>query len=268
VTALRRLTWPLFRPYFFYALDRIAETDRSAAPPSEAGTESTARGDAISPAGHTSYAQSGEDMILDFVLERLGVKGEEIRYVDIGAATPDWHNNTYLLYRKGGSGVLVEADPQYLERYSALRSRDEVVSAAAVPARLREKGSIEFHLGQDAGWSSVHRDHLDLAERLGKGGVRKTIVAQTRTINEILDAFAGRTLHVLSIDAEGIDAELVSEVDFSRVRPWLLVIEEAHGDGGALRALLSGCGYEPYASTYINAIYIERAALDTLKARF
>lgn len=257
VGAVRRILFPFVRPWFFYVLDRIAEARAGAPGPPPAGH-----------AGRPSYAQSGEDLILEFVLDRLEVPWEQVAYVDIGAAVPDGHNNTYLLYRRGGRGLLVEADPKYVGQYAAVRPEDRVLSAAVVPQRMRAKGSIEFHLAHDAGWSSVNRDHLALAEQLGKGGVRETIVAPTRTINEVLADCAGRPLHVLSIDAEGIDAELVAELDFGRVRPWLLVIEMSHGDGGALRSLLDERGYEHYASTYINSVFLDRGVLEKLKSRF
>ena len=53
-----------------------------------------------------SFAQSGEDVIVRQLLEELGVK--KPTYLDIGARYPVRMNNTFLLYRSGGRGVLVE----------------------------------------------------------------------------------------------------------------------------------------------------------------
>jgi len=250
VRFLRRLTWPLFRPHFHYVLDRLAEDDARRA----------------SGGAAPSYAQCGEDRILAFVLERLGLSGPEIAYADIGAATPDAHNNTYLLYRQGARGLLVEADPAYGEAYRNLRPGDEVLPAAVVPERLRGTGTIEFHLSGDRGWNSVLREHVDEAERRGKGEARGAVAVPARTINEALASFRGRPLHVLSIDAEGVDAELVAELDLSAVRPWIVVVEDA--GAGRLDGVLRGRGYEPYASTYVNAIYLDRPVLERLKERF
>ncbi|MBZ0268350.1 FkbM family methyltransferase [bacterium] len=258
VTAVRRLTWPIVRPYFLFVLDRLEEV--------RAGSAS---GSAVPVGGghaRPSYSQSGEDLIIEFVLERLEVSPAVTRYADVGAATPDGHNNTYLLYTKGARGLLVEADPAYRDVYAEVRPGDEVLSAAVVPERLRGGGSIEFHLAGDRGWNSVLREHVEEAERRGKGGVVRTLTAPTRTINEALARFEGAELHVLSIDVEGVDHELVGELDFARVRPWIVVVEDA--GRGELDGILTDRGYVRYAGTYINAIYLDRPVLDRLVTRF
>src|ERR1700744_4804297 len=53
-----------------------------------------------------SYAQNGEDIVVARMLDLLGIP--KPRYLDIGAHHPSINNNTYLLYKAGGRGVLVE----------------------------------------------------------------------------------------------------------------------------------------------------------------
>ena len=48
-----------------------------------------------------SYAQSGEDLILDGICDFLKI--EKPTYLDIGAADPIDGNNSYLFYKKGAS---------------------------------------------------------------------------------------------------------------------------------------------------------------------
>ena len=57
---------------------------------------------------YNTYSQAGEDSVLSFLFadKKLG----KVSYLDIGTNTPDSCNNTYLLYKKGNSGVCVEAD--------------------------------------------------------------------------------------------------------------------------------------------------------------
>src|SRR4051794_18414209 len=53
-----------------------------------------------------SFAQQGEDLVVDSLFGALKVA--KPTYLDIGAYEPIRSNNTYLFYRQGGRGVLVE----------------------------------------------------------------------------------------------------------------------------------------------------------------
>ena len=55
---------------------------------------------------HLSYAQNGEDLVVESLFRVLGIDAPT--YVDVGAYEPLVCNNTYFFYRKGGHGVLVE----------------------------------------------------------------------------------------------------------------------------------------------------------------
>jgi FkbM family methyltransferase len=212
-----------------------------------------------------SWSQCGEDRIIVFLLQAIGAP-EAIRYLDIGAADPSGHSNTYLFYRRGGSGLLVEADPSYGPAYAAQRPRDLVEHAAVVPAaEMPQDGQIAFHLAGDRGWNSIYAEHVAEAERLGKGSPRQVVSVPATTIGAILDRhFAHDALHLLSIDIEGVDNVAIREIDFTRHQPWVLVVETM---GNAdLDAFLGGHGYALYGSTHVNRIYVRRDLLD--RARF
>ena len=56
--------------------------------------------------GEFSFAQSGEDLIANFIFKYLDIP--KITYLDVGAWDPVEVNNTYYFYRRGFRGVLVE----------------------------------------------------------------------------------------------------------------------------------------------------------------
>jgi FkbM family methyltransferase len=212
--------------------------------------------------GHRSFSQCGEDRIVAYIFERLGVPGVDIRYLDIGAAIATAHNNTYLFYLSGGSGVLLEADPKYEEEYQEIRPRDQFGQYAVVPEKLSDTGSIEFHLASDQGWSSVDLEHVKMAEKLGKGGIRETITVPTITIGALLEKyFKNETLHILSIDIEGIDNEVVRDIDFDVFRPRTIIMENPDE---LTTELLISKSYQAYASTYINQIFVAQEIYEEL----
>src|SRR5262245_33383940 len=74
-----------------------------------------------------SYSQSGEDLIVSFLFQyTLGIS--KPTYIDIGAAHPTRFNNTYLFYRRGASGVLVEPNVTLIPALTSTRPRDTVLN--------------------------------------------------------------------------------------------------------------------------------------------
>ena len=211
----------------------------------------------MSSAAEPTYSQSGEDRILHALFSYFSDQ-TALSYYDIGAAFPVGHNNTYLTYTMGGQGVLVEADPAYAHDYSAVRPRDAYVSAAIVPERLRAGGTVTFHILPDRGWSTASDEHLASAAAQGKGSPDRTIVVPCLTINELLESHSvGRALDFISIDIEGFDKEVLAELDTDRFEPKAILAENSGGIP-VHRDVMEAKGYEMYAFTFINSLYIKR----------
>ena len=69
-----------------------------------------------------SYAQTGEDIIVDFLIGAKKIK--EFTYLDIGANHPVKFNNTYKFYDAGYRGVCIEPDPYVYAVLSKKRPED------------------------------------------------------------------------------------------------------------------------------------------------
>jgi hypothetical protein len=218
-----------------------------------------------------SYAQAGEDRIIYFLFEMLG-SVRDLRYADLGAAFPTGHNNTYLFYTLGGSGVLVEADPAYGPAYQEVRPRDRVEQAAIVPTRLRKQApTVEFHAMQNPGWSTVLMEHVQVATSLGKGPVRQTLAVPCMTINDLLGKhFPDGQLDILSMDLEGVDSEVLGELDLVRFRPKVIVVERPDTVttdrlGIHLGEPLCPNGYQLFGSTFVNLIFVDSNCLTSIR---
>lgn len=86
------------------------------------------------------YTADGADReALTVLAERFGLEGPQVRYFDIGANHYLRGSNSYLSYRRGGRGVLMEADPILCENLRKKRPEDQVLTAAIVD-RLPEIG--------------------------------------------------------------------------------------------------------------------------------
>src|SRR5690349_1011948 len=83
-----------------------------------------------------TWSQCGEDVIVDFVLQIFGV--QKPRYLDIGAYHPTKLSNTYGMYRRGCSGVLIEPNPVLYEAIRRKRPRDTVLNCGVGITAERE----------------------------------------------------------------------------------------------------------------------------------
>lgn len=206
----------------------------------------------IAPHGNVSYAQAGEDLVLDFLSDYRAAGC----YVDVGCNHPLLGSNTYRLYRKGWSGICIDAAAKFAPLYRARRPRDRFVRAA-VSDTERE---VTFHHFASDELSSIGGERL--ADLNGYDQVR-TEVMRTRTVASILDECAAPTeFDVLSVDVEGHDEQALRSVELGRYRPRVILTELNGTDldigrvaDHPVSALLAGFGYRPVAVHWGNVFY-------------
>ena len=209
------------------------------------------------PSPSKSFAQCGEDLILRHLFLRLGTRHPS--YVDIGAHDPYHFSNTYLFYRDGACGVLVEPNAPLARRLQRARPRDVCICAGIAP----EPGSLTLYVMSSPTLSTFSASE---AESLTRQGFR--IVDEIETpvigINDFLANQAPRAIDLLSIDVEGMDEAILSAMDMDRHRPRVLCVEsvEYSTQGQPVRRetllrLLESRGYRPYADSGVNSILVD-----------
>jgi FkbM family methyltransferase len=206
----------------------------------------------------SGFAQFGEDASVAAYLRAL--RRTCRTYIDIGANDPVLHSNSYLFYRDGAAGLLVEANPARARRLARRRPRDTVVNAAVVAAG---SGIIELHVVDFDGLSTVsakRRDEL-LARNLGR--VIQTVRVPAMGINDLLARHAPAAgFDLASLDIEDLDFEVASAWDFDRWRPFLfcaettVVTNDAYTRDGRFTALMAQRGYRPLFETFANTVFV------------
>jgi FkbM family methyltransferase len=177
-----------------------------------------------------SYSASGEDLLAWSWVSCLEQDPAKIRYLDIGAAHPSRLSNTFLFYARGSSGVLVEPDPDQAARLVAARPRDTVIVAgvafderrSAILTRMTNpmfnsfsREQAESVVAQSRSWHPSQRQRIE-------GTVETRLIGA----NEILEEhFLGTAPHLLSIDAEGTNFDILKSIDFRRFSPMTVCIE-------------------------------------------
>lgn len=79
------------------------------------------------------YGQCAEDYILYCLFQTINpeiLANKSLTYVDIGANHPIATNNTYLFYKRGFKGVIVEPNPYFYSMLKKVRPRDILIEGA------------------------------------------------------------------------------------------------------------------------------------------
>lgn len=207
-----------------------------------------------------SYAQSGEDLIIDFVFRALGV--EEPTYLDVGAHHPRYLSNTYFFYERGARGVNVEPDPDLFAAFGEQRPRDTNLNCAI---SLMDDGEADFFCMEPPTLNTLSEAEARAYEATGHHPVRAVVRVPTMTLNSLLDKhFPARAPDLLTVDIEGFDEQVVRSVDLSRHRPLVICVETLSYSVDRREVKLHGVaehllpnGYMLYADTYINSIFVD-----------
>src|SRR5258708_7170366 len=160
-----------------------------------------------------SYAQNFEDVILWRVLKEI----EKGFYVDVGAQDPDVESVTRAFYERGWSGINIEPVDEYYNKLTQVRSRDVNLKVAAG----REPGLRTLYTFAGSGLSTL--DSEISARHQAEGLTPKEIVVPIITLNKVLEDSPASIIHLLKIDVEGAEREVLEGLDLKRIRPWIIV---------------------------------------------
>jgi FkbM family methyltransferase len=177
-----------------------------------------------------SYSADGEDLIAMAWLKGAGVALRDIRYLDIGAAEPQRLSNTYLMASAGGSGVLVEPDPDQAEILRVARPMDVVLN---VGIAFDDRRRARLYRMTDRVFNTFLLEQAELivevSHRSWKAEQRQKIIdtvdVELVPANTILREHFSGGLHFLSIDTEGANFDIFRSIDFAAYRPIVICVE-------------------------------------------
>jgi FkbM family methyltransferase len=219
--------------------------------------------------GKWSYAQQGEDLIVENILKMIGTKGPAT-YLDVGAYDPIFDSNTYALYRGGGHGVLVEPNPAKIARLQEIRPRDKTLNVGVGLSAQPTTGDYYVIAGSSAGLlNTFSKEDAEELQRKSPGRrvIEKVLKMPLLNINAIMQEHLGGAPTFLSIDTEGMDLEILKTLDFDRFRPDVICVETLAVGGDAVNVdilyLLEGKRYSARGATFVNTIFVDDRHLGT-----
>lgn len=204
--------------------------------------------------GKRSYGQSGEDIIL---AGELGKKKKGF-YVDIGAYHPKQFSNTYLFYKKGWKGIVVDPNQELIRFHEEVRPKDIHLNVGVA----REEGVMDYIILNDpASNTFVMSEAEESVKNAGRKIIGKRPVA-VLPLKKILYQYAPKDVPIdlLSVDTEGMDYLVLESNDWGKYRPEIIVCEDMEFDfknwtRSKVAVLLDKQGYSLLAKTPYSLIF-------------
>lgn len=202
---------------------------------------------------HILYSQFGEDAVLQWLFHgrRNGF------YVDVGCHHPYRFSNTAALYLNAAwHGLNIDVDPRAITAFNQARPNDIniLMGVAGLEGRLDvtifEEGAINTFDEDSAAhpaWAHIPRE-------------KRTV--DVRPLKTILQEHLppGQAIDLLSIDAEGVDFEVLKSNDWNLYRPEVVMVEAHDFDvsspcGCATYDFLVAEGYKLVSHVAVTSIY-------------
>jgi FkbM family methyltransferase len=210
--------------------------------------------------GKISYSQCGEDCIIEhmFGLRKMAKPS----YIDIGAFHPYALSNTAKFHASGSKGINIEPNPDQFRHFVIHRKGDVNLNMGVGI----ENGTLSYYKMNNPTMNTFDRDSA--AELVEKHGftIIEEIKMPVKNIRDIIKDYAGNQFpDFLSLDVEGLDEQILSQIDYVNNYPKIIcveTIEYTHDGTGRknqrLIDFLLSKNYMIYADTYINSIFVNR----------
>ena len=163
-----------------------------------------------------SFSLSNVDLIIDYLFKNIN-KGV---YIDLGCNHPIKFNNTYLLYKRGWSGINIDSDFDSIKLFNKFRSNDfnvrNIVSDDESVKKL-------YYYHKRSALNTLSKDLVD--SRTSKPS--KIIKEKSVTLNKIIEdsPYRNSKINLLSVDIENHEFEALKNFNFLKYKVDVLVVE-------------------------------------------
>jgi FkbM family methyltransferase len=201
-----------------------------------------------------AYSSEGEDLILKRIFDGKtnGV------YIDVGAHHPFRVSNTYLFYKKNWTGINIDPMPGSQAMFNKYRPLD-INLEMGVSAT---KQHLTYYIFNEPALSTFSTDKVEEYTQDPQYHIIKEKKIETWPLADILDRYlpAGTNIDFLTIDAEGLDMEVLRSNNWQKYRPTYILVEStpfllANMHNTEMGQYMQDAGYAIFAKTYYTYIF-------------
>lgn len=201
-----------------------------------------------------AYSSEGEDLILKRIFDNKtnGV------YVDVGAHHPFRVSNTYLFYKMKWTGINIDPMPGSKALFDRYRPQDVNLEMGVSATRQH----LTYHIFNEPALNTFSQDKVDEYTQDPKYQVINEKKIETWPLADILDNYLpqGRSIDFLTIDAEGLDMDVLRSNNWQKYRPAYILVESnpfllSDMHNSELGQFMQQAGYTIFAKTYYTYIF-------------
>ncbi len=165
-------------------------------------------------------SQLGEDIYIlnNFPKNHIG------KYLDIGCYHPIKHNNTYLMYKQGWSGINIDLNPLSIELFNYHRPKDINLN---IGISNKEIVKDLYFIDELNTQNTLDKNQLLFLEKhhnINKNEITKKKI-KTRKLMSVIKKYKLYNIDFMNIDIEGHELEVIKTIDFKKIRINYLCIE-------------------------------------------
>mgnify|MGYP001171674683 CR=1 FL=1 len=163
-----------------------------------------------------SYSYGGIDSLVANIFKNQK-KGF---YIDVGCQHPIKNNNTYLLHKRGWSGINIDLDKDNINLFNVSRISDDNINIAA-SNKINEVDLFFFH--KKSPINTIDKK----TSQFQKAKISSIKKIKTNTLNNIIKSskYSNKKIDLLSIDVEGHELPVLEGLDFNKYSPNVIVVE-------------------------------------------
>ena len=158
---------------------------------------------------------------VDLVIERIFKKKKKGIFIDVGCNHPIKYNNTYLLYKKGWSGINIDLDQESIKQFNEFRTRDVNIQTLVTSFDNEEKDLYFYH-----NRSAINTISKELVESRNNN-FKEIRRIKGKSLNSIIDnsKFKNSKIDLMSIDIENYEFEALKNFNFNKYNIDIIVSE-------------------------------------------
>ena len=199
------------------------------------------------------FSQNGEDLVINRFLDN---KNEGF-FVDVGAHHPIRFSNTFLFYKKGWSGINIDAMPGSMAQFNKIRPNDINIEKGIG----LKKDKLTFYQFNESALNTFSKKEAFSKNKDGYKIIKSNLV-EVDTLENILDKYMPLKTEIdfLNIDAEGKDEEVLISNNWEKYKPNYIIIEilrevSLYNNNSSINKFLKTKGYIPINKIFDTYIF-------------
>ena len=163
----------------------------------------------------TSYSLNAVDLIINYIFK----KKHNGFYLDVGCQHPISNNNTFLLFKRGWSGINIDLDQENIKLFNIARPNDLNLNLA-LSSSIKEKNLYFYH--DKSPINTLDKTVSDFQDATIKE-IRKI---KTTSLNITLQNIKfNKKIDYMNLDVEGHELDVLKGFNLKHYKPSVISIE-------------------------------------------